>query len=186
MRKATRNRIVFAVAIIALVALLGMVTQGFQKWKISDVKETVVSKLVKERNPDNLIKEVALESGKDATSDITFSVDKYGRVTLNGTASATSAVTYATVTLSAGTYYLTGDSALSSNSSEYLAIYDSSNNLVARADTRSDPSLDPGEFTATAGTYTIRIVVVEDGIIKNAVVAPVLSTELDTPFFAEH
>ncbi|MBO4284061.1 MAG: hypothetical protein J5958_05505 [Clostridia bacterium] len=177
-KRRTRNTILLIAGILLAVSVLGMVTQGFQKWKPADVKETALSKILKERNPDNLIDEIELEDGKDVTSDISYKVDKYGRVTLNGTASATSAVVYATVELEAGTYYLTGDDVRSSNKTAYLAIFDSSNNQVKRADM--------GAFTVSeTATYTIRIVVFEDGVISNYELAPVLSTAEDTPFFAE-
>ena len=177
-KRSTRNAIILAVVLLLAVSVLGMVTQGFQKWKPADVKENVISKITKERNPDNLIDEITLEDGKDVTSDVSYKVDKYGRVTLNGTASATSAVVYATVELEAGTYYLTGDDARSSNKTAYLAIFDGDNTLVKRADM--------GAFTVSeTATYTIRIVVFEDGVISSFEIAPVLSIAEDTPFFAE-
>lgn len=178
MKKSTRNSLIIGLAVILVVSLLGMLTQGFQKWKWDDVKDTAVSKFVPERNPDNLIETVTLEDGKDSTSDVSYKVDKYGRVTLNGVASANSQITYATVTLPAGTYYLTGDYANSSNRTEYLGIYDSNNQLVKRADM--------GSFTVSAqATYTIRIAVFADAELRNVEIAPVLSTAEDTPFFAE-
>lgn len=178
MKKATRNSLLIGLAVILIVALLGMITSGFQKWKFSDIKENVESRVLKERNPDNLIEEVDLETGKDPTSDVTFTVDKYGRVKLSGTASADSVIAYAEVTLAPGTYYLTGDDARSSNVTEYLAIYNS-NVLVARADM--------GSFTVeTQGTFTVGIAVKEAASFSNISIAPVLSTAEDTPFFAEH
>ena len=177
-KRRTRNTILLVVGILVAVSLLGMLTQGFQKWKLADIKETAINRVLKERNPDNLIGEITLEDGKDLTSDISYKVDKYGRVTLNGTASASSAVVYATVQLEPGTYYLTGDDARSSNKTAYLGIFASDNTLVARADM--------GDFTVdSTATYTIRIVVVEDGVLSNYSISPVLSTEENTPFFAE-
>ena len=70
-RRITRTLILVG-SIIVIVAVLGMLTQGFQKWRFADVKETALSKVLKERNPDNLIKEIELESGKDQTSDDNF------------------------------------------------------------------------------------------------------------------
>lgn len=179
MKKSTRNALILAVSVIAIVVVLGMLTQGFTLFKPGEIRDNVVNKLSKERNPDNLIETVSLESGKDLTSDITFKVDKYGRVTMNGTASQSSSVIYATVTLAPGVYYLTGDDPNSSNRSAYMGIYDSSNSLVARADM--------GAFTiSNSGTYKVIINVFEDAIISNFSLAPVLSTEEDTPFFAEN
>lgn len=180
MKNSTRNLIITAVAVILVVVTLGMLTSGFQNWKLSEIKDNALEKIIKERNPDNLIETVALETGKDAGSDVTFTVDKYGRVKLTGTASADSLVTYASVTLPAGTYYLTGDDEGSSGKTEFLAIYDSSNNLVKRADM--------GSFTvASEATYTIKIAVKEDASFNYGVqICPVLSTAKDTPFFAEH
>ncbi len=180
MKKSTRNLIITACAVILVVVTLGMLTSGFQNWKLSEIKDNALEKIIKERNPDNLIETVALETAKDPTSDVNFKVDKYGRVKLSGTASADSTVAYATVTLPAGTYYLTGDDEGSSNKTEYLAIFDGSNQLVARADM--------GSFVvASEATYTIAIVVFEDAQFGYGVeIAPVLSTAEDTPFFAEH
>lgn len=179
MKKATRNSLLIGLAVIMIVALLGMITSGFQKWKFSDIKDNVESRVLKERNPDNLIDEVDLETGKDPTSDVTFTVDKYGRVKLTGTASADSVIAYAEVTLAPGTYYLTGDDAGSSNITEFLAIYNSSNQFVARADM--------GAFTVDSqATFTVGIAVKEAASFRNVSIAPVLSTAEDTPFFAEH
>jgi len=180
MRKSTRNLLITAVAVILVVVTLGMLTSGFQNWKWDSIKETAIEKVVKERNPDNLIETVALETAKDPTSDVNFKVDKYGRVKLSGTASANSTVVYATVTLDPGTYYLTGDDEASSNKTEYLAIFDGSSQLVKRADM--------GAFTvASQATYTIAIVVAEDAQFNYGVeIAPVLSTDEDTPFFAQN
>ena len=180
LKKSTRNSLIIVAVSLLLIVPLGALTQGFTNFKWENIKETAIDKVVKERNPDNLIETVALETGKDATSDVTFTVDKYGRVKLSGTASADSTVTYATVTLAAGTYYLTGDDEGSSNKTEFLAIYDSSSNLVKRADM--------GSFTvASEATYTIKIVVKEDAqFIYGVQICPVLSADEDTPFFAEH
>lgn len=180
MKKSTRNLIITAAAVILVVVTLGMLTSGFQNWKLSEIKDNALEKIIKERNPDNLIETVALETAKDPTSDVNFKVDKYGRVKLSGTASADSTVVYATVTLDPGTYYLTGDDEGSSNKTEYLAIFDGSNHLTARADM--------GAFTvASEATYTIAIVVFEDAQFGYGVeIAPVLSIAEDTPFFAEH
>ena len=179
-KKSTRNPLITAAAVILVVVTLGMLTSGFQNWKWESIKETAIEKVVKERNPDNLIETVALESAKDPTSDVNFKVDKYGRVKLSGTASADSTVVYATVTLDPGTYYLTGDDEGSSNKTEYLAIFDSSSQLVKRADM--------GAFTvASQATYTIAIVIEEDAQFNYGVeICPVLSTDEDTPFFAQH
>lgn len=179
-KKSLSQVLLFAVAMIAILVILGMVTQGFQKWKWDDVKANVLEKVLKERNPDNLIKTVDIESGKDPVSDVSVKVDKYGRVTLNGTASEESAFIYAEdVVLTPGTYYLTGDDSDSSNLTEYLGIYNSSNELVKRADM--------GSFTVAAqGTYTIAIRVFEGAKFSNVTIAPVLSTDHNTPFFAEH
>ena len=180
LRKSTRNTLIIVAVSLLLIVTLGALTQGFTNFKWENIKETAIEKVVKERNPDNLIETVALETAKDPTSDVNFKVDKYGRVKLSGTASADSTVVYATVTLPAGTYYLAGDDEGSSNKTEYLAIFDGSSQLVKRADM--------GAFTvASEATYTIAIVVFEDANFGYGVeIAPVLSTAEDTPFFAEH
>lgn len=180
LKKSTRNTLIIVAVSLLMIVTLGALTQGFTNFKWESIKETAIEKVVKERNPDNLIETVALETGKDPTSDVTFTVDKYGRVKLSGTASADSTVTYATVTLPAGTYYLTGDDEGSSAKTEFLAIYDGSNNLIKRADM--------GAFVvASEATYTIKIAVKEDAIFNYGVqICPVLSADEDTPFFAEH
>ena len=180
LRKSTRNTLIIVAISLLLIVTLGALTQGFTNFKWESIKETAIEKVVKERNPDNLIETVALETAKDPTSDVNFKVDRYGRVKLSGTASADSTVAYATVTLPAGTYYLTGDDEGSSNKTEFLAIFDSSNQLIARADM--------GAFTvASEATYTIAIVVYEDAQFNDGVeIDPVLSTDEDSPFFAQH
>ena len=179
LRKSTRNTLIIVAVSLLLIVTLGALTQGFQNWKWENIKETAIEKVVKERNPDNLIEEVDLETGKDPTSDVTCTVDKYGRVKLTGTASADSVIAYAEVTLAPGTYYLTGDDAGSSNVTEFLAIYNSSNQFVARADM--------GAFTVESeATFTVGIAVKEAASFRNVQIAPVLSAAEDTPFFAEH
>lgn len=174
--KGFKKYLVAGAVIVLAVVLLGAVTQGFQKFKVGDVKEHVIKTFTKERNPDNMIKTVLLESGKHPQCDVTVDVDKYGRVTLNGTSTATAVLTYANVSLLPGTYYLTGDWSGSSTATEFMCIYDSENNFVKRADM--------GAFTITnSGTYTVKIWIRSGVQFQNVEIAPIVSRDEDTPFF---
>lgn len=106
MTKRTLRNVISAVVIILIVCALGALTSGFTKFGISDIKD----KFEKKRNPDNLIllDNVSLKDKKSATSDVEYTVDKLGAVTLKGKATADEEITYGSVTLEPGTYTLTG------------------------------------------------------------------------------
>lgn len=105
MRKETKSKLIWAVAIIAVVCVIGTLTAGFSSW---DIKKN----LDKERNPANLIdlEAIQLLDGKDATSDVKIDVDDDGVVKLTGKATSDDEFIYATVHLAVGTYKLTGAS----------------------------------------------------------------------------
>lgn len=149
--------------VLVMVPLAGFATKGFQNWDRDSLKDQFTLK----RNPDNLIdmKNVTLKDGKSDTSDVTVKVDDLGVVTLSGQASADEDITYATITLDAGTYTFTG--APDSTAKTYMLYLKSGDKLI-RSDTGA-------AFTVSASTkYTVIIRVLEDTQLNSVKIKPVV------------
>ncbi len=148
---------------VAATSLIGSVSGGFTK-KINEWT-------LRDRNPDNLLTGKFSEYNGGDGFTVTSRSD--GTLVLDGEylASGTQTVTVETVTLSAGTYTLSG-APKGGNYTYYLQVT-SDSNVLAKGD--GFDSTD-GTFTlSSSGTVTVSLVVSSGVEYKNVLIRPVLN-----------
>ena len=153
--------ILIALGIVLAVSFIGRATDGFSK----DIKDMSI----RTRNPDNLL------SGEfedyNAGDGITVTAKKDGTLILNGEykgSESSVVIPVETVTLSAGTYTISG-APNGGNYTYHLRVKYGETTVI------SDYGASGGEFTLTASTsVAVELVVFGDNEFKNVKIQPVL------------
>ena len=160
MTRRTKTMIATVALCLVAVCLVGWLTVGFSDFDVRDRFDKV-------RNEANEIDltQVSLKSGRHE-SGLKVEVDELGAVTLSGTVTEDVTLTYASLTLPAGDYVLTG------------AEEGSKGTYCLSVEIGEDKILGdwPGEFTVSqSGIVNVKITVSKDTTLRNVKILPVIT-----------